>query len=173
MVDTRSQKKYIRVSNDRLNRMKSARNSDVAIGDSRDDPHNSKKSSPLESTSQVPLTRQHSPQAQTTHYIHPLQSDSQTTEILRRGLSGKLQSRQFPKTICPSEIPRALSRSDLASTGLSDWRQLMPQVRSMLFDMRAKGEVEILQKGRVISTSTTLDDVHGPIRARLVPKDGV
>ena len=49
----------------------------------------------------------------------------------------------------------------------------MPQVRSMLFDMRAKGEVEILQKGQVISTSATPDDVHGPIRARLVLKEGV
>ncbi|KAL8894315.1 MAG: hypothetical protein Q9192_004423 [Flavoplaca navasiana] len=131
---------------------KTPRDSDVAVGESRDDPGNSKKSSPIESTSQ---------------------NDSETTQILRRGLSGKLQSRQFPKTICPSEIPRALSKSDLASVGLSDWRQLMPQVRSMLFDMRAKGEVEILQKGKVISTSTTLDDVHGPIRARLVPKEGV
>ncbi|KAL9639835.1 MAG: hypothetical protein Q9204_000941 [Flavoplaca sp. TL-2023a] len=131
---------------------KTPRNSDIAVNDSRNDPRNGKKSSPLESTSQ---------------------SDSETTQILRRGLSGKLQSRQFPKTICPSEIPRALSKSDLAPIGLSDWRQLMPQVRSMLFDMRAKGEVEILQKGQVISTSTSLDDVHGPIRARLVPKEGV
>ena len=49
----------------------------------------------------------------------------------------------------------------------------MPQVRSILFDMRAAGEVEILQKGEVISISTTLEDVHGPIRARIVPKDGV
>ncbi|KAL8880051.1 MAG: hypothetical protein Q9198_002465 [Flavoplaca austrocitrina] len=131
---------------------KTPRNGDVAVGDSRDDPRNGKTSSPLESTSQ---------------------SDSETTQILRRGLSSKLQSRQFPKTICPSEIPRALSKSDLASLGLSDWRQLMPQVRSMLFNMRAKGEVEILQKGQLIPTSTTLDDVHGPIRARLVPKKGV
>lgn len=49
----------------------------------------------------------------------------------------------------------------------------MPRVRTMLFDMRSEGQVEILQKGEVISASTTLDDVRGPIRARLVPKGDV
>lgn len=94
-------------------------------------------------------------------------------EKLRRYLLDKLHSRQYPKTICPSEIPRALSKSDLTSMGLADWRDLMPQVRTILFDMRSEGQVEILQKGEVISASTTLEGVRGPIRARLVPKEKV
>lgn len=45
----------------------------------------------------------------------------------------------------------------------------MPQVRTILFDMRSEGQIEILQKGKVISSSTTAPDgVCGPIRARLV-----
>lgn len=94
-------------------------------------------------------------------------------ETLGKYLLDKLHSRKYPKTICPSEIPRALSKSNLASMGLTDWRDLMPRVRTMLFDMRSEGQVEILQKGEVISASKTLDDVRGPIRARLVPKGDV
>lgn len=44
----------------------------------------------------------------------------------------------------------------------------MPLVRTILFDMRSEGQVEILQKGEVISPTTTLEDIRGPIRARLV-----
>lgn len=57
--------------------------------------------------------------------------------------------------------------------GLTDWRDLMPQVRTILFDMRSEGQVEILQKGKVIPSSTTADDVRGPIRARLVFEEKV
>ena len=50
----------------------------------------------------------------------------------------------------------------------------MPQVRTILFDMQSEGQVEILQKGKVIpSSSTTSDDVGGPIRARLVLEEEV
>ncbi|KAL8904771.1 MAG: hypothetical protein Q9171_006932 [Xanthocarpia ochracea] len=97
-----------------------------------------------------------------------LQSESEITKTLKTHLLRKLQSRQYPKTICPSEIPRALSNSDLAAMGLYDWRNLMPQVRDILFDMRSEGQVEILQKGEVVTAATTIEDIRGPIRARLV-----
>ncbi|KAL8775042.1 MAG: hypothetical protein Q9209_000521 [Squamulea sp. 1 TL-2023] len=100
------------------------------------------------------------------------QNESQITETLKKLLLDKLQSRQYPKTICPSEIPRALSQSEFASMGVSEWRDLMPLVRTILFDMRSEGEVEILQKGQVIPPETTLEDIKGPIRARVVPSDG-
>ncbi|KAL8920435.1 MAG: hypothetical protein Q9172_004482 [Xanthocarpia lactea] len=97
-----------------------------------------------------------------------LQNESEIMETLKTHLLGKLQSRQYPKTICPSEIPRALSNSDLAAMGLSDWRDLMPRVRDILFDMRSEGQVEILQKGEVVPAATTIEDIRGPIRVRLV-----
>ncbi|KAL8777264.1 MAG: hypothetical protein Q9213_007935 [Squamulea squamosa] len=103
---------------------------------------------------------------------HALQSESQITETLKKLLVDKLQSRQYPKTICPSEIPRALSQSELTSMGVSEWRELMSLVRTILFDMRSEGQAEILQKGQVIPPETTLGDTKGPIRARLVPSDG-
>lgn len=62
-----------------------------------------------------------------------------------------------------------LSRIELTGVGVSDWRDLMNPVRAILFDLRSKGQVEILQRGKVIPQITSLEDIRGPVRARLVP----
>lgn len=85
--------------------------------------------------------------------------------ILRPHLEHLLNVR-YPRTICPSEVPRALSTAELNACGVSEWRDLMPQVREVLWEMRENGEVEILQRGQVIPDEVELKDVKGPIRAR-------
>ena len=89
-----------------------------------------------------------------------------TTEILKPHLDLLLSSRQYPKTICPSEVPRSLSASELRNCGASHWRDLMPDIRQILWDMRDEGEVEILQGGSPLSGDVSVEDVKGPIRAR-------
>jgi hypothetical protein len=42
----------------------------------------------------------------------------------------------------------------------------MPEVRRMLWEMRHRGEVEILQKGSLVPEGIELEDLIGPIRAR-------
>ena len=79
-----------------------------------------------------------------------------------------LSSREYPKTICPSEVPRALTGSELKAAGVSDWRALMPEVREILWEMRQRGEVEILQKGLPMTNILALEDIKGPIRARRI-----
>ena len=93
-------------------------------------------------------------------------SDSTLEDLIKMHLRLKLASRPHPKTICPSEVPRAFSRSELQATGVSDWRDLMPEVRKALWDMLDRGEVEILQGGVPLSSDIRLDQVKGPIRAR-------
>lgn len=90
-----------------------------------------------------------------------------TNGILEQRLIEVLHSREHPKTICPSEVPRTLSNADLGTIGVSDWKALMDPVRTLLFEMRTSGQVEILQKGEVVSPGTALGDIRGPIRARL------
>lgn len=75
-------------------------------------------------------------------------------------------NRAYPKTLCPSEVARSLSASELRDLGVSHWRELMPQLREMAFDERRNGRVEILQKGEVIPSGHELEDVRGPIRIR-------
>lgn len=89
-------------------------------------------------------------------------------EVLSLHLNRLLSSRESPKTICPSEVPRALTTFELDALGVSSWRDLMPNVRQILWDMRQKGEVEILQRGREVLDTVKLQDIKGPIRARKV-----
>lgn len=42
----------------------------------------------------------------------------------------------------------------------------MPRVREVLWAMRQRGEVEILQKGTAIPGTMSLHDIKGAIRAR-------
>ena len=80
-----------------------------------------------------------------------------------RTLLGK---REWPKTICPSEVARALSREELAQLDMETWRDAMDDIRRLAFELRGDGEVEVLQKGEVLSEAVTADNVHGPIRLR-------
>ena len=86
--------------------------------------------------------------------------------MLKPHLDLYLAAREHPKTICPSEVARALSLGELNTANVSDWRDLMPTVREMLWNMRSRGEVEILQKGQPILEDTELQNLKGPIRAR-------
>lgn len=80
-----------------------------------------------------------------------------------------LDARQYPKTICPSEIARAFSAQELQSLGAAEWRGAMDIVRQVMWEKRAAGEVEVMQKGEVIDVES-LDDIRGPIRVRKVQK---
>ncbi|KAK7509315.1 uncharacterized protein IWZ02DRAFT_387248 [Phyllosticta citriasiana] len=80
-----------------------------------------------------------------------------------------LTHRAYPKTFCPSEVVRALSSEDLTAEGAKEWRELMPRIRQMLWEMRDRGEVEILQRGDVLGRHVGIDDVKGPIRVRRIP----
>ena len=90
----------------------------------------------------------------------------QDQEALLHKLQRSLSAREYPKTLCPSEIPRSLSAEELSSLGFASWRDLMPPIRNMIKDLRMKGEVEILQRGEVIDRNIPVDDVKGPIRVR-------
>ncbi|KAJ8112663.1 hypothetical protein OPT61_g5014 [Boeremia exigua] len=94
-------------------------------------------------------------------------ADDREREILLEHTSRLLSSRDFPKTICPSEVARALSSSELSMLGAPDWRAAMDPVRQLLWEMCEAGEVEIMQKGQVLDVGT-LAEIKGPIRARKV-----
>ncbi|MEZ0166890.1 DUF3253 domain-containing protein [Kineococcus sp. LSe6-4] len=78
-----------------------------------------------------------------------LDADLETT--LRRLLDERGRS----KTVCPSEVARAV--------GGEDWRDLMEPARSAARRLVAAGEAEITQGGRVVDPSTA----KGPMRVRL------
>jgi hypothetical protein len=94
--------------------------------------------------------------------------DSQKSVILSHA-ERLLNARQYPKTICPSEIARAFSTAELQTLGASQWRDTMDAVRRVMWEKREAGEVEVMQKGEVVDVES-LDDIRGPIRIRKIPK---
>ncbi|MEM6835429.1 MAG: DUF3253 domain-containing protein [Cyanobacteria bacterium P01_C01_bin.120] len=66
-----------------------------------------------------------------------------------------VEKRGPAKSICPSEVARAL-KSD-------NWRSLMPQVRAVGTTLAKAGEIVVTQKGAVIDPAAS----KGPIRYRL------
>ncbi|KAF2238139.1 hypothetical protein EV356DRAFT_508792 [Viridothelium virens] len=91
--------------------------------------------------------------------------------LLKNRLFDLLYQRAHPKTACPSEIPRALSLSELADLGASHWRDLMPTMRELVFRLRDEGQVEVLQRGEVVGRERGLEEVRGPVRVRLVREE--
>ncbi|KAI9710737.1 MAG: hypothetical protein M1820_002570 [Bogoriella megaspora] len=98
-------------------------------------------------------------------------SSSSSAPDLEARFTTLLSSRVWPKTACPSELPRSLSKSELDQLGAPEWRYLMPRMREMAFEMRDRGEVEVLQRGEVLGGNVRLEEVKGPIRVRAKARD--
>jgi hypothetical protein len=81
-----------------------------------------------------------------------------------------VSTREFPKTICPSEVARAFSPAELQTLDASSWRDTMDPIREVVWELRGEGQIEILQKGQVLSNEVELGDVRGPIRVRAIQK---
>ncbi|MEL6921806.1 MAG: DUF3253 domain-containing protein [Pseudomonadota bacterium] len=73
-------------------------------------------------------------------------------EIMRR-----VYERGADKTICPSEVARALAPDDDA------WRALMDSVRAVAGELAANGELAVTQKGEPVDVEVA----RGPIRLGL------
>jgi hypothetical protein len=78
-------------------------------------------------------------------------------EELRREILRLADQRGPTKSLCPSEVARALSPN-------ADWRPLMPAIRGVALELIAAGQIRATQKGRTIN----LDEARGPVRLRAV-----
>lgn len=95
--------------------------------------------------------------------------DDAQREVILRHADRLLSSRPWPKTICPSEIARALSRQELDTLDAPEWRNTMDSIREIVWEKRAAGEVEVMQKGEVVEAAS-LEHVRGPMRVRNMKK---
>ncbi|MEL7213263.1 MAG: DUF3253 domain-containing protein [Pseudomonadota bacterium] len=67
----------------------------------------------------------------------------------------RVAARGVGKSICPSEVARALAE---------DWRGLMPDIRRVAGVLQREGRVQVIQKG----ASVDLELARGPIRLSLL-----
>ncbi|MGG6241156.1 DUF3253 domain-containing protein [Nodosilinea sp. AN01ver1] len=75
-----------------------------------------------------------------------------SADKIRTTLLALVQQRRPDKTLCPSEVARALSAEQ--------WRDLMPAVREVGIELAAQGQIVVTQKGQVVDPRTA----KGPIR---------
>lgn len=80
---------------------------------------------------------------------------SKSTKIADRILA-LVEERGAQKSICPSDVARALFSDD-------HWREEMDAVREVAQDLSDRGLIKVTQKGREIRNVL---DAHGPIRLR-------
>ena len=74
-----------------------------------------------------------------------------TDRDIEAAISKALDRRQRGKSLCPSEVARALS---------DDWRSLMCDIRRVAQDMSDRGLLRTAQKGRTVNAQAA----RGPIR---------
>jgi len=86
--------------------------------------------------------------------------------LLDARLDKFLQTREYPKTFCPSEVARSFCASELRMAGATEWRELMPTIRSLAWTRKAAGDLQILQGGQPLADDLRLEDLKGPIRIR-------
>ena len=70
-------------------------------------------------------------------------------------IARQVDQRGAGKTICPSEVARAL--------GGDDWRDLMAPVRAVAGEMAAEGRIVVSQGGETVK----IDEATGPVRLGL------
>jgi hypothetical protein len=78
-------------------------------------------------------------------------------EILRQA-----EARGAAKSLCPSEVARALAPGEDA------WRRLMTPVRDAALDLARQGRIQVLRKGKPVDPA---EPVRGVIRLRIA-EDG-
>lgn len=84
-------------------------------------------------------------------------TDAIDQEILRQ-----TAARGRDKSICPSEVARALAPAE------DEWRRLMSQVRAAAIRLARQGRVEVLRKGKPVDPNA---EIRGVIRLRIAREE--
>lgn len=92
---------------------------------------------------------------------HPLQTSAdfgrgEDVERIRSAILSAVRARA-PKTICPSEVARALYEDE------ASWRAAMPAIRHAAAELMDTGAIRVTQKGGPVDPRTA----RGPIRLSL------
>jgi len=88
-------------------------------------------------------------------------ADEDPGSALEAAIRDLLATRAAAATICPSEAARKVAL-ERGSADDEAWRALMEPARMAARRLVDRGEVEILQRGRVVDPSTA----KGPVRIR-------
>lgn len=77
---------------------------------------------------------------------------------IREAILAQAAARGAEKSICPSDVARALAPDQ--------WRSLMTRVRREAIVLAREGRIDILRKGRPVDSA---EEIRGVIRLRIRP----
>lgn len=77
---------------------------------------------------------------------------------IRDAILAQTAARGAEKSICPSEVARALDPED--------WQRLMPRIRREAALLAREGHIDILRKGKPVDPEA---EIRGVIRLRICP----
>jgi hypothetical protein len=83
-------------------------------------------------------------------------------EAIEQEILRQTAARGAGKSICPSEVARALAPENEA------WRRLMSQVRAAAIRLAREGRVEVLRKGKPVDPNA---EIRGVIRLRIAGEE--
>lgn len=76
--------------------------------------------------------------------------------VIKETILSMSAQRAPDKTVCPSEIARAMFPQD--------WRKHMKEVRAAAVELQQAGKVEITQKGEPVD----VNNIKGPVRIKFI-----
>ncbi|MGG5823383.1 DUF3253 domain-containing protein [Falsiroseomonas sp. HW251] len=85
------------------------------------------------------------------------------TDAIEQEILRQVAARGAGKSICPSEVARALAPEEEA------WRRLMSPVRAAAIRLAKQGRVEVLRKGKPVDPAA---EIRGVIRLRIAEGEG-
>jgi hypothetical protein len=81
-----------------------------------------------------------------------------TRDIVAAEILRQTEARSAAKSICPSEVARALAPDEAA------WRSMLGLVRSVAHDLARSGRIDVLRKGKPVDPT---EDIRGVVRLRI------
>ncbi|TKA53918.1 hypothetical protein B0A55_11972 [Friedmanniomyces simplex] len=93
-------------------------------------------------------------------------ADAAHDPALRAHFLSLLDNTEPPQVFKPSEVAQLLRPNELAKLGYDTWKEAIPAIRELAFELRAVGYCEVLQKGKVLGDDVDLIEVEGAIRIR-------
>jgi hypothetical protein len=71
-----------------------------------------------------------------------------------------------PASFKASEVAQQLSYNELVALGYESWRDAVPAVIELAFELREEGSCELLKGGQVLGEDVSAYDVGGAVRIR-------
>jgi len=93
-------------------------------------------------------------------------TDATHDPALRTAFLQYLDHTEPPQVFKASEVAQSLSEKQLTRLGYEGWRDAIPAIRELAWELRELGYCEILFRGRVLGMDVDLYEVEGPVRFR-------